>query len=341
MKMKFFVIGLVLFLGLHAFSQTQKPTQPVKTTPTTTQPAKTTPTTTQPVKSTPTTTQPAKTVPAAQPVKTTPAAQPVKTTSTVPAGDKTEADKKDREVRRLEPPAERSGGQPYRELLNKRDASSAQHFSGRELDPHHLSTLLWCVTAAFDRESGISDEDKTREAEDRAREAEDRARRVERITAADRADETIAADGAKRVGADGETRDLRGKNLNRARCVDVYVVTEKGVSLYNPENQTLLIIMEGKDVRREILGTANAFASKAPVILVYVANNKRQSAIPAPKRDFYAAMDCGIAAQLATLFCASEHLITTTVEVDPIAAGKILELKVDKVLIAQPVGYRD
>ena len=132
---------------------------------------------------------------------------------------------------------------------------------------------------------------------------------------------------------EGKPQDSRG--------VDVYVVTREYVALYQREGQSLEIITSGSDdLRRRILGPENLFAERAPFILIYVANNKKLSQLPPDKRDFYAAMDCGIASQAAYLFCASEHLVTTTLEVDPVAVGKILGLKADKVLLVQPVGFR-
>ena len=132
---------------------------------------------------------------------------------------------------------------------------------------------------------------------------------------------------------EGKLRDARG--------VDVYILTREGVFLYDREAQILRTIVVGKDVRRSILTPENMFAEKAPVILVYVANAKKQARIPVGKKDFYAAMDCGVASQAAYFFCASENLVTMTMEIDPIVVGKILELKGgDKALLAQPVGFR-
>jgi hypothetical protein len=136
------------------------------------------------------------------------------------------------------------------------------------------------------------------------------------------------------------TRKDEGK-LREARGVDVYVLTREGVFLYNRNAHTLQTIVMGKDVRKSILTPESIFAERAPLILVYVANAKKQAKIPVGKKDFYAAMDCGIASQAAYLFCASENLVTMTIDIDPVAVGKILELKGgDKALLAQPVGFR-
>ena len=135
------------------------------------------------------------------------------------------------------------------------------------------------------------------------------------------------------------TQREEGKPLD-SRGVDIYLVTRDYVALYDREGQMLQIIEDGKDMRQSILGPENLFAARAPLILIYVANNKKLSQLPANKRDFYAAMDCGIASRATYLFCASEHLVTITLDVDPVAVGKILGLKSDKVLLAQPVGFR-
>ena len=135
-------------------------------------------------------------------------------------------------------------------------------------------------------------------------------------------------------------RKEEGK-YREARGVDVYVLTKEGIFLYDNRRQMLQPIVEGKDARKSILSPENLFAEKAPIILVYVANAKKQTRLPADKKDFYAAMDCGIASQMAYFFCASENLVTTTLEIDPIVVGKVLELKNgDKALLAQPVGVR-
>ena len=126
-----------------------------------------------------------------------------------------------------------------------------------------------------------------------------------------------------------------------ARGVEVYLLTKEGVFLYDKNRHVLQIISSDKDMRSSILTPESRFAEKAPLILVYVSDAKKQAKLPVGKKDFYAGMDCGIANQAVSLFCASENMITTTIEIDPVVVGKILELKAgDKALLAQPVGFR-
>jgi len=132
-----------------------------------------------------------------------------------------------------------------------------------------------------------------------------------------------------------------GSKFRESRGVDVYLLTKEGVFLYDRNRHILQVISSDKDMRSRILTPESRFAEKAPLILVYVSDAKKQAKLPVGKKDFYAGMDCGIANQAVSLFCASENMITTTIEIDPVVVGKILELKAgDKALLAQPVGFR-
>lgn len=303
MRMKFFAIGLALILPVWVLSQST-PQKPTTQQPATQKPATQQSTTQKPA------TQPATTQkPAGQqttPARPTPqsavtpkptgtgtqqtaaqrdAAQPTRaaTEAQLTAEERVAADA-DRIHFRLEDP-EREGGRPYRDLL--REHVSSRRFSEQELEPRHLSTLLWGLTC----------------------------KKLE-----DGADETSG------------TQTLR--------VLDVYVVMKEGVFLYNPKEHVLQGVIN-KDVRKRMLNTESMLAEHAPVFLVYVANAKKQAQLPINKKDFYTAMDCGIASQIVSLFCASENLVTTTIDVDPIATGKVLELKGgDKVVLVQPVGFR-
>ena len=301
MRIKILAIGLAFVLPLLAISQTttsatQKPQQvppkpaqqQVKPTPVPVTPQATKPTAPQVVK------------PAVQQTKPSTAPQ-----QTVKQSYGTDVSIVDRERVKLEP-AERGGGHPYRELLNRQEHISTRHFSDQELEPRFLSTLLWEITSEQNPDGAY----------------------VEAVAEAAVAGGPAAA-----------------RQVNTTRVLDVYVVTKEYIALYKRNEQVLEIITRGNDgeyneVRKNILGMSNTFAERAPVILIYVASNKKLSRIALNKRDFHAAMDCGITVQSANLFCASEHLVTTTIEVDPVVVGKILGLKADKVLLAQPIGFR-
>ena len=305
MRTKFFAIGLALVLPMMAFSQatTQKPPQ--------TQPRPaTTPATQQQPRPAPTT-QPTR--PAVQPMTpaTAPTVQPARPTTQQPHSV-TAAQQAERQANVADEaaranreqislePAERGGGRPYRELLEEKERMGMMHFSEQELEPRFLSTLLWEVSGGQTKEE---------------------------------------AEVVRTTGADGVVNTV--KRPNTSGVLDVYVVTRDYIALYNRERQVLELITKISDESmRKTIFKGNEFAERAPLTLIYVSSNRKLARIPVNKRDFYAAMNCGMATQAAYLFCASEHLVTTTMEVDPIAVGRVLGLKMDKVLLAQPVGVR-
>ncbi|MDR1181762.1 MAG: SagB/ThcOx family dehydrogenase [Bacteroidales bacterium] len=144
--------------------------------------------------------------------------------------------------------------------------------------------------------------------------------------------------------ANGINRDAEGKrtapSTRDVREIDVYMLTPHGAYLYIPEGHGIKLIKPG-DYRKEVLPKAE-FAHQAPVVLVYVANSKKLESFEASSREFYSAVDCGFVSQNVYLYCASEHLATVVLgSVNKEALGKILGLVKDKVLLAQPVGYRD
>ena len=307
MRTKFFAIGLAFVLPLMVFSQsttttTQKPPQPKPAAAPATQQTK--PAAAPTVQQTRPTAVPATQQPVrVAPQQTQPATGTQPTVRQVNVADGVV--KTDRERIGLEP-AERGGGRPYRELLDEKGRIYSRYFSEQELEPRFLSTILWEVTGGENREDA---------------------------DAATAAETTTAADGT--VASISRT--------NIPRVLDVYVLTRDYIALYNRDEQSLEVIAKFNDeteTRKNILGKNNLFAERAPLVLIYVASNQKLSRIPVNKRDFYAAADCGMAVQSAYFFCASENLVTTTMEIDPIAVGRILGLRADKVLLAQPVGFR-
>ena len=155
-----------------------------------------------------------------------------------------------------------------------------------------------------------------------------------------------AANGVNRedvTDADGVT-SVAGKrtapSARDAREIDIYILTERGVYLYIPDKHIAQPI-KGGDFRKEVLGKS-AFAYEAPIVLVYVASAKKMEKFDPATKDIYAAVDCGFISQNVYLYCASEHLATIILgNFDKEAAKKVLGLKNDKALFAQPVGHRD
>ena len=145
--------------------------------------------------------------------------------------------------------------------------------------------------------------------------------------------------------ANGVNREESGKrtapSARDAREIDVYLVTMDGIYLYIPEGHTARFI-KGGDHRIEVLGSRSTFAYEAPVVLVFVENGKKMEKFDAASKDFYSAVDCGYVSQNVYLYCASENLATVVLGgINKETVGKILELKGDRVLLAQPVGYRE
>ena len=285
MKIRSLTFGtLLLFIGMNSFSQTSD------TKKTNSDADKTKTNTVQPAAQRP----PAD---ATRPANTT---MPRPTNATAPRTGEMPRSEADRTIRAVEATreagevkeivlehVERGGGRPFMEVLRERQ--SIRRFMPRELEPRHLSGLLWAA-------NGVNREDEGKRTAPTARDA---------------------------------------------REIDVYFVTMEGIYLYIPEGHRATFI-KGGDHRKEILGQKSAFAFEAPIVLVFVANSKKMEKFDAGNRDFYAGVDCGYVSQNVYLYCASENMATVVLGgINKEAIGKILELKNDKVLLAQPVGYKD
>jgi SagB-type dehydrogenase family enzyme len=144
--------------------------------------------------------------------------------------------------------------------------------------------------------------------------------------------------------ANGINREEDGKrtapSARDMREIDVYVITPQGAYLYIPEGHRAKLVKTG-DFRKEAAGRSE-FAAKAPVILVFVANAKKMEKMDAAAKDAYAHIDCGYVSQNVYLYCASEKLATVALGgVDKAGMAKALNLKEDKVILSQPVGYME
>ena len=181
------------------------------------------------------------------------------------------------------------------------DRKSTRRFAPRELDPHIMSGLLWAA-------NGVN---------------------------RDVTDEAVAAGTATTAGGKRTAPSARD-----AREIDIYIVTERGIYLYIPDGHVAKGIRNG-DFRREILGKST-FAHEAPVVLVYVANSKKMEKFDLASKDIYAAVDCGFISQNVYLYCASEQLATVILgNFSKEAATRVLGLRNDKPMFAQPVGHWD
>lgn len=120
--------------------------------------------------------------------------------------------------------------------------------------------------------------------------------------------------------------------------ISIYVVTEKGVTLYDPFANRLVPV-SNQDIRA--LTGKQDFVITAPVNLVYVSDHTKLADDPEEYRTFYSATDTGFISQNVYLFCASEGLVTMVrAYIDLPALGKALGLKKNQhIILAQSVGY--
>jgi len=121
--------------------------------------------------------------------------------------------------------------------------------------------------------------------------------------------------------------------------IDIYVILEEGIYLYEPVNNELLPIVSG-DFRKS--AGKQDFVETAPVNLVFVADLAKISfQNNESDKISWANIDVGFVSQNVYLYCASEGLATVVRGyVDKDALSKVMKLRSDqKVILAQTVGY--
>jgi nitroreductase len=125
--------------------------------------------------------------------------------------------------------------------------------------------------------------------------------------------------------------------------VDVYVVLQEGVYLYDPAGHQLLPLVEG-DFRK--LTGMQDYVFNAPVNLVYVADldKLKDSRMPAPtdEKMKWAYIEAGHKAENVYIYCASEGLgARTRMLIDKEKLGIVMKLRPEQtVVLAQTAGYR-
>jgi nitroreductase len=119
---------------------------------------------------------------------------------------------------------------------------------------------------------------------------------------------------------------------------DIYVILPQGAYLYKAKSNQLSQVV--KDDLRSLAST-QAFATNAPVTLVFVADFARMGKWSAEEKKEFADMDVGYISQNAYLYCASEGLVTgARASVDRKILGPKLKLRPDqRIVLAQSVGY--
>lgn len=127
-------------------------------------------------------------------------------------------------------------------------------------------------------------------------------------------------------------------SANDKQATDIYVLLKQGAYVYDAKSNHLAQVTKD-DLRA--LGATQAFATNAPVILIFVANLSKMSEGSKEAKTNLANINVGYISQNAYLYCASEGLVTgARVSVDREALGKRLSLSPDQLIIlAQSVGY--
>jgi nitroreductase len=134
-----------------------------------------------------------------------------------------------------------------------------------------------------------------------------------------------------------ETGGRTAPSAMNSQEVDLYVAMPEGLYLYEPKLHQLKLVLNG-DLRGKT--SAQAFATNAPVTLVFVADEARLSKAKPEGRAFYADVDTGYISQNVYLFCASAGLGTVVHELDRAPVLAVLKLRPEqRIILAQAVGY--
>lgn len=126
--------------------------------------------------------------------------------------------------------------------------------------------------------------------------------------------------------------------------VDVYVVLQEGVYLYEPVKHQLLPIVEG-DFRK--LAGRQDYVFTAPVNLIYVADLEKLKdlpmAAPTDEKLTWVCIEAGHKAENVCLYCASEGLgVATRTLIDKMEFGNVIGLRSEQIVVsAQTVGYHE
>jgi nitroreductase len=119
--------------------------------------------------------------------------------------------------------------------------------------------------------------------------------------------------------------------------IDLYVATPDALYLYDARTNQLSLVA-GVDLRRTV--SKSAFATNAPVVLIYVADLPRLTKARPERRSFYAAFDAGCISQNIYLYCASANLGTVVFDLDRPPLAQAMKLRPDQeIILAQAVGY--
>lgn len=141
--------------------------------------------------------------------------------------------------------------------------------------------------------------------------------------------------------AQGQNREdgrLTAPTALNKQEIRVYVFCEKGVSLYNPHENTLISVVEGD--HRTLVAMQQDFVKTAPVVLVYVADGDKFGATSDSAWRMMS-VDTGIVSENVNLFCSAMGLVTVPrASMDGKAIQKLLGLNENQMpILNNPVGY--
>lgn len=127
-------------------------------------------------------------------------------------------------------------------------------------------------------------------------------------------------------------------SANNKQATDIYVLLQKGVFVYDAKANKLAQV-GSEDVRQ--FGGTQAFATNAPVILIFVADFSKMGSASDDAKKNPANINVGYISENVYLFCVSEGLVTgARGSVDRKTVGPKLKLRPDQVIIlTQSVGY--
>ena len=142
-----------------------------------------------------------------------------------------------------------------------------------------------------------------------------------------------AANGINRIADQGHT----APSAMNARELDLYVALPNGLFLYEPVGHRLRATVK-QDVRR-VTGYQD-FVDHAALDLIFVADYRRMSLVPAAQRQSYAYVAAGAICQNVYLYCASAGLAAVVrAWFDRPALSQAMSLGTDQeVLLTQTVG---
>jgi SagB-type dehydrogenase family enzyme len=121
--------------------------------------------------------------------------------------------------------------------------------------------------------------------------------------------------------------------------IDLYVVLEEGIYLYEPGNHELVPVVAG-DFRKSA-GMQN-FVATAPLNVILVSDQaKIKSRGDDKEKMTWSDLDAGFVSENIYLYCASEGLVTVTrASIDKEALAKIMKLRSEqKIILGQTIGY--